>query len=151
MAAQPPESTAAPWQSGQVTPNAYCVLAPNPGPMTLDGTNTWILLGENETEAIVIDPGPLYEPHLAEVLRVVGDRGARVTETVLTHHHLDHSEAGQRFGELTGSRVRAVGPATTTSPTGTCSRRGDWTCGWLPPRATPRTRSPSRWRPTTPC
>lgn len=109
MTTQPPEFTTAPWQSGQITANAYCVLAPNPGPMTLDGTNTWIILGENETEAIVIDPGPLHDGHLAEVLRIVGERGARVTETVLTHHHLDHSEAGEHFADLTGSRVRAVG------------------------------------------
>lgn len=109
MSAQPPESTTAAWQSGQVTPHAYCVLAPNPGPMTLDGTNTWVVMAPGGSEAIVIDPGPLDEGHLAEVVRVVQERGARVTETVLTHGHLDHSEAGPRFGELTGSRVRAVG------------------------------------------
>ena len=40
---------------------------------------------------------------------MVHDRGARVTQTILTHHHLDHSEAGPRFAQLTGSRVRAVG------------------------------------------
>lgn len=109
MTAQPPLSTAAPWASGQVTAHAYCVLAPNPGPMTLDGTNTWVVMAPEGEEAIVIDPGPLDEGHLAEVVRVVRDRGARVTETILTHHHLDHSEAGPRFAELTGSRVRAVG------------------------------------------
>lgn len=107
--AQPPASTAAPWQSGQVSPHAYCVLAPNPGPMTLDGTNTWVVMAPDGDEAIVVDPGPLDEAHLAEVLRVVAERGGRVTETILTHGHLDHSEAGPRFGELTGSRVRAVG------------------------------------------
>src|SRR5690606_6184793 len=88
---------------------AYCVLAPNPGPMTLDGTNTWVVMEEGAPEAIVIDPGPLHEGHLAEVIRVVESRGARVAETILTHGHLDHSEAGPRFGELTGARVRAVG------------------------------------------
>lgn len=107
--ARPPASTAAPWGSGQVSAHAYCVLAPNPGPMTLDGTNTWIVMAPESTEAIVIDPGPLDEGHLAEVQRVVSERGARVSETILTHGHLDHSEAGPRFGGLTGSRVRAVG------------------------------------------
>lgn len=97
------------WAGGQITTRAHCVLAPNPGPMTLDGTNTWILLEPGSTEAVVIDPGPLDEGHLQAVCRVVADAGARVTETVLTHHHLDHSEAAPRFAELTGSRIRAVG------------------------------------------
>ena len=97
------------WTGGQVTTRAHCVLAPNPGPMTLDGTNTWVLLEPGGTEAIVIDPGPLDEGHLQRVCRVVADAGARVTETVLTHGHHDHAEAAPRFAELTGSRIRAVG------------------------------------------
>ena len=109
MSAIPPASTTADWSGGQITAHAYCVLAPNPGPMTLDGTNTWVILGDRATEAIVIDPGPLDEDHLARVRRVVTERGARVAETILTHGHLDHSEAGPRFAELTGSRLRAVG------------------------------------------
>lgn len=97
------------WTGGPVTARARCVLAPNPGPMTLDGTNTWVLLEPGGTEALVIDPGPLDEGHLATVCRVVAGAGARVAETVLTHAHADHAEAAPRFAELTGSRVRAVG------------------------------------------
>lgn len=107
--AQPPASASAHWSSGQVTPRAHCVLAPNPGPMTLDGTNTWVLIEPGSTEAVVIDPGPLDEEHLRRVCRVAEEAGARVTETILTHGHLDHSEAAPRFAELTGTRVRAVG------------------------------------------
>jgi glyoxylase-like metal-dependent hydrolase (beta-lactamase superfamily II) len=77
--------------------------------MTLDGTNTWVVLAADSTEAVVIDPGPLDDAHLARVHGLVTERGARVTETILTHGHLDHSEAGPRFAELTGSRLRAVG------------------------------------------
>ena len=109
MSEAPPPSVTAPWSGGDVTPRAHCVLAPNPGPMTLDGTNTWVLVEPGSTEALVIDPGPLDEGHLAAVLRVVQERGARVTETVLTHCHHDHAEAAPRFAELTGARVRAVG------------------------------------------
>lgn len=97
------------WAGGQVTPRAHCVLAPNPGPMTLDGTNTWVLMEPGSTEAVVIDPGPLDEGHLQRVCRVVTDAGARVTETILTHGHHDHAEAAPRFAELTNSRIRAVG------------------------------------------
>jgi glyoxylase-like metal-dependent hydrolase (beta-lactamase superfamily II) len=78
--------------------------------MTLDGTNTWVLLEPGAAAALVVDPGPLDETHLQRVCRVVADAGARVTETVLTHRHLDHAEGAQRFAEITGSRVRAVGP-----------------------------------------
>lgn len=109
MSASPPPSVTAPWSGGAVTGRARCVLAPNPGPMTLDGTNTWVLVEPGSTDAVVVDPGPLDEGHLAAVLTAVEDAGARVTETVLTHGHLDHAEAAPRFAELTGSRVRAVG------------------------------------------
>lgn len=105
----PPESTRAAWSGGVVTERAACILAPNPGPMTLDGTNTWVLLEPGFTEAVVIDPGPLDEGHLRRVMDHVVDRGARVTQTILTHGHLDHSEAGPRFAALTGSRLRALG------------------------------------------
>ena len=92
-----------------MTPRAHCVLAPNPGPMTLDGTNTWVLLEPGASEAVVIDPGPLDEAHLASVRRAVAERGARVGLVVLTHGHLDHAEGAERFAELTGASVRAVG------------------------------------------
>lgn len=82
------------------------VLAPNPGPMTLDGTNTWIL-GPPGGPSIVVDPGPADERHL----RAVRDRAGSVAVTVLTHRHLDHSEGLARFAELTGSGVRAADPA----------------------------------------
>ena len=125
MTAQPPPSVLAPWAGGQVTPRAHCVLAPNPGPMTLDGTNTWVLLEPGGTQAIVIDPGPADEGHLAAVCRVVADAGARVTETILTHGHDDHAEAAPRFAELTGTRVRAVGRGHDDLSDGDVLRAGD--------------------------
>ena len=77
--------------------------------MTLDGTNTWVLLEPGSTQAVVVDPGPLVEQHLRAVLDRVEALGARVSLTVLTHLHHDHAEAAPRFAELTGSPVRAVG------------------------------------------
>ena len=109
VSATPPPSTLAAWAGGAVTARAHCVLAPNPGPMTLDGTNTWVVLEPGSTEAVVVDPGPLDEGHLAAVLDDVASRGARVALTVLTHGHHDHAESAGRFAELTGAPVRAVG------------------------------------------
>ncbi|MCW2715265.1 MAG: beta-lactamase domain protein, partial [Frankiales bacterium] len=89
-----------------VTSTASVVLAPNPGPMTLEGTNTWVLRAPGETECVVVDPGPLHEGHLAQVASA-----GRVTAVLLTHGHLDHSEGARRFAELTGAPVRALDPA----------------------------------------
>jgi glyoxylase-like metal-dependent hydrolase (beta-lactamase superfamily II) len=97
------------WAGGDVTSRATCVLAPNPGVLTLDGTNTWLLMEPGSAECVVVDPGPLHEQHLRRVLDVVAGRGARVVLTLLTHGHPDHAESGSRFGELTGAPVRAIG------------------------------------------
>lgn len=96
------------WAGGAVTPRARCVLAPNPSPMTLDGTNTWVLLEPGATEAVVVDPGPLDEGHLRTVVALVEGLGARVGTTLLTHGHADHSEGASRFAALTGATVRAL-------------------------------------------
>jgi glyoxylase-like metal-dependent hydrolase (beta-lactamase superfamily II) len=97
------------WGGGEATSRATCVLAPNPGAMTLEGTNTWVLMEPGSAECVVVDPGPLDEPHLQRVLGLVSLRGARVGLTLLTHRHSDHAESAGRFAELTGAPVRAMG------------------------------------------
>jgi glyoxylase-like metal-dependent hydrolase (beta-lactamase superfamily II) len=89
-----------------VTASASVVLAPNPGPMTLDGTNTWVLRAPGSEGCVVVDPGPLHEQHLA----TVAAQGP-VELVLLTHGHLDHSEGAARFAALTGAAVRALDPA----------------------------------------
>ena len=90
----------------QVTGAAAVVLAPNPGPMTLEGTNTWVLRAPDSHGCVVVDPGPLHEQHLAEVAAC-----GSVEVVLLTHGHLDHSEGAARFAELVGAGVRALDPA----------------------------------------
>ncbi|TDU05581.1 glyoxylase-like metal-dependent hydrolase (beta-lactamase superfamily II) [Streptomyces sp. 846.5] len=97
--------------AGQATERAFCVLAPNASPMTLDGTNTWILAEPGSELAVVVDPGPLEEGHLRAVLDRVEQSGRRVAATLLTHGHPDHAEGAARFAELTGTGVRALDPA----------------------------------------
>lgn len=89
-----------------VTPLATVVLANNPNPMTLEGTNTWVLRAPGSPAALVVDPGPDDETHLAAVLSAAGS----VAEILLTHGHIDHSEGARRFSEITGARVRALDP-----------------------------------------
>ncbi|MFD9910902.1 MBL fold metallo-hydrolase [Streptomyces sp. NPDC059063] len=97
--------------SGPATTRAVNVLAPNPSAMTLDGTNTWIVSEPGSGLAVVIDPGPLDETHLARVIETVERADARVALTLLTHGHPDHADGAARFAELTGSNVRALDPA----------------------------------------
>lgn len=96
---------------GTGTARAVCVLAPNPSPMTLDGTNTWIVAEPDSPLAVVVDPGPLDEGHLRQVIDTVERSGRRVGLTLLTHGHWDHAEGAARFAELTGTAVRALDPA----------------------------------------
>jgi len=89
-----------------VTAGASVLLAPNPGPMTLEGTNTWVLRAPGSESCVVVDPGPLHEQHLA----AVAAQGP-VEVILLTHGHLDHSEGAVRLAALTAAPVRALDPA----------------------------------------
>ena len=97
--------------SGMGSARAWCVLAPNPSPMTLDGTNTWVIAEPGSTAVVVVDPGPEDEGHLRQVLDVAcaGDR--HVAQIVLTHGHVDHAAGAARFAELSGAPVGALDPA----------------------------------------
>lgn len=97
------------WTGGRVSERASVVLCPNPGPMTLDGTNTWVLHSAASGEAVVIDPGPLDESHLQSVLTYVDRLGARVALTLFTHGHHDHVESAQRWAQLTHAVQRGAG------------------------------------------
>lgn len=93
------------------TERARCVLAPNPSPMTLDGTNTWVLAEPGAEQAIVIDPGPKDAMHLRRVVQAVRDKGCRVGLVLLTHGHPDHAAGAVKFSELAGGApVRALDP-----------------------------------------
>jgi glyoxylase-like metal-dependent hydrolase (beta-lactamase superfamily II) len=96
---------------GSSTSRAFCVLAPNPSIMTLDGTNTWLIAEPGSQTAIAVDPGPEDEGHLQRVLATAAGRGQRIAAIVLTHRHEDHSAGAARLAELTGAPVRAVDPA----------------------------------------
>ena len=102
---------ATPYTGGPATPRAHCVLAPNPGPMTLDGTNTWVLAEPGAGRVVVVDPGPLGDGHLRAVLSHVESTGRRVGLVLLTHGHPDHAEGAGRLSELAGGvAVRCLDP-----------------------------------------
>lgn len=82
------------------------ILAPNPGPMSLEGTNSYVLRAAGHRGAVVVDPGPLDEEHLRALA------GAGPVELILiTHRHADHTAGSARLHQLTGAPVRAAVPA----------------------------------------
>lgn len=91
----------------RLTPYVASVLAPNPGPMTLSGTNTWVLGDPGLGPVVVVDPGPEDDGHLQRVLEVAGGAVATV---LLTHRHLDHTQGAATFARRAGCGVRAVDP-----------------------------------------
>ena len=93
-----------PWTGGLYSDGVTCVLAPNPSPMTLDGTNTWIV-GDPTSGTIVIDPGPDHRGHLEAVIAAAG---GRIRHILLTHGHLDHAEGARSLHDMTGAPVRAL-------------------------------------------
>ena len=95
------------WSGGTFGSRGRCLLAPNPGMMTLDGTNTWILREPGASQSIVVDPGPIEDGHLDPLTSESGDVGL----VVLTHHHFDHSEVAAEFAARKGCAVRALDPA----------------------------------------
>ncbi|CAB4703055.1 MAG: MBL fold metallo-hydrolase [Actinobacteria bacterium] len=86
---------------------ARCLVAPNPGMMTLDGTNTWVLREPGSSRSIVVDPGPIQDGHVDLLDEQSGD----VAVVLLTHHHFDHSEVARDLAERKGCAVRALDPA----------------------------------------
>ena len=88
-----------------VTRYAAVLLAENPSPMTLDGTNTWVLRAPGSPRCVVVDPGPDDEVHLR---RVAGH--GPVDHVLLTHGHPDHAAGARRFAELVGAPVHAADP-----------------------------------------
>jgi len=76
------------------------LLAPNPGPFTLEGTNTWLVGRE---PCFVVDPGPDVAEHVAAIAAGVRARGG-LGGIALTHDHADHAEA-------VAPVLEALGPA----------------------------------------
>lgn len=82
------------------------IRAPNPGPMTLDGTNTWVIT-DPAVGALVVDPGPAMDAHLDAVFAACQPR---LITILLTHRHLDHSEGAAMLAERARCAVRAADP-----------------------------------------
>ncbi|MDQ3810547.1 MAG: MBL fold metallo-hydrolase [Chloroflexota bacterium] len=84
------------------------LLAPNPSPMTLSGTNTYLVADQGTGEVAVIDPGPDISSHVEHVLARARALG-RLRSVLVTHRHGDHLPAG--FAVCAASGARLLGHA----------------------------------------
>src|SRR4051812_10076017 len=87
------------------------VLAPNPGSMSLDGTNTYLVGAPGSGRAVLVDPGPDDAAHLAAVEAALAARDAECVAVLVTHHHADHAEAALPWSAHFGAQVAAADPA----------------------------------------
>lgn len=86
----------------RTSPLTRSLLAPNPGVMSLEGTNSYLLGGPDRV--VVVDPGPLDRGHLRAL-------AAEAVELILiTHRHADHTAGSAELHRLTGAPVRAFSP-----------------------------------------
>jgi glyoxylase-like metal-dependent hydrolase (beta-lactamase superfamily II) len=91
----PAEVSSVTAEAERLTPLVARVLAPNPSPMTLTGTNTYLV---GRAEVAVVDPGPDLPEHVEAIihsLRLLG----RPAVSLVTHHHDDHLPAARRLRE----------------------------------------------------
>lgn len=87
-----------------VTETASVLLCDNPGPLTLEGTNTWVLRAPGSDEMVVVDPGPDDAEHLGRLAAL-----GRIPLILISHRHGDHTDGIDTIVEATGANVRAVG------------------------------------------
>jgi glyoxylase-like metal-dependent hydrolase (beta-lactamase superfamily II) len=89
----------------EIAPDLQRLTAPNAGPFTFHGTNTYIVGGKS---VCVIDPGPEDEAHWRALVGAL--EGREVTHIAVSHTHRDHSPLAKRLKGLTGAATVAEGP-----------------------------------------
>jgi len=87
----------------QIPPHIRVIVAPNPSPMTAQGTNTYVI---GPAPFVVIDPGPLSDVHLNAILAATDNSVAAI---LVTHSHLDHSPLARPLAQTTGAAIYAFG------------------------------------------
>lgn len=88
----------------RLSPLVQVVLAPNPGPMTGPGTNTYVV---GAGPAVVIDPAVPDASYLDAVAATAGE----IEAVLVTHRHPDHVGGVAAIVERSGAPVRAFGDA----------------------------------------
>lgn len=87
-----------------LAPDIQRITAPNSGPLTFHGTNSYIV---GKDSVAVIDPGPEIESHYQALKAAL--EGREVTHIMVSHTHRDHSPLARRLAADTGATVVAEG------------------------------------------
>jgi len=80
------------------------LLAPNPSPVTLTGTNTYIVDCGNR-KCVVVDPGPRSRAHVLRIQESIETLGLEIAAIVVTHGHADHAPAARPLARWSGAPV----------------------------------------------
>jgi hydroxyacylglutathione hydrolase len=86
----------------RLRPALQRIRADNPGPLTLDGTCSYLV---GESDLALIDPGPGLDAHLEALQSAVGGRS--LVAICLTHAHADHAGAAMELAARLGARLAA--------------------------------------------
>ena len=92
-----------PGVASAISPLVRRIVAPNTGPLTGAGSNTYLV---GVDEIVVVDPGPDIASH---VDAIVGCGGDRIRWIAVTHSHADHAAAATALAARTGAQMLAYG------------------------------------------
>lgn len=81
----------------EISPGIRRIVAPNPSPMTYNGTNSWLV--DWEGGIVLIDPGSEDDAHLDAILE---ECGGRLSHILLTHTHHDHLDGALDLSDRAG-------------------------------------------------
>jgi glyoxylase-like metal-dependent hydrolase (beta-lactamase superfamily II)/8-oxo-dGTP pyrophosphatase MutT (NUDIX family) len=98
-------SSIVPGRAVRLSPRIVRVTAPNAGPMTGPGTNSYLVQDVNSQDFTAIDPGPISPPHLQALLDAVQAQGGCIVRILVTHTHGDHSPGAVALAQATGAPV----------------------------------------------
>lgn len=109
MAPRAPSTVEAMSTTTSLPPGVRILTCDNPSPMTLEGTNTYLLGAEDAPKLVVVDPGPEDHPaHLEAILAAAGDQ--QIGLILVTHHHHDHFGGAASLATATGAPIRTFSP-----------------------------------------
>ncbi len=85
------------------------VRADNPSALTLDGTNTYLLIDADTREALCIDPGPDLDAHISHIEDLCAEHSAHIAAIAITHGHPDHAPGALLLQHRSSARLYAHG------------------------------------------
>jgi len=81
------------------------IVAPNSGPMTGPGTNSYLF---GKAKLALLDPGPDLPAHIETLTRTIEANGGELVDVLVTHTHADHSPAAVVMAERFGARLTGL-------------------------------------------